>query len=264
MPDTNSPKVATTEQDFSIMLFEREPDYTQLGRKWSCPGDHTIAAYADGVLNEYRRAWLEFHLSGCQRCRVLVADIIKAQRESDGPMPPLHVIQKAIGLQERRPVSRRWVWAPVGALAAIALLAIVTVVLHKPQQLVVVSPPAPAAPLIGKSESAPVLHAPIRDVVRERATPELLPTVISPQSGGVMRSDRLRVIWKDVPHTRDYEVRVVNSDGDLVWQARTDKSALQLPSDVTVKDGAYFVWITAYLDDGRIAKPAPVRFQVKR
>lgn len=49
-----------------------------------------------------------------------------------------------MSLVERRPAPRRWVWAPAGALAGIALLAASTIVLRRPQELVVVSPSAPA------------------------------------------------------------------------------------------------------------------------
>jgi hypothetical protein len=40
-------------------------------------------------------------LSGCQRCRLVVADIVKAQRESDLPLPPVRVIEKAMGFVEK-------------------------------------------------------------------------------------------------------------------------------------------------------------------
>ena len=263
MPDSNSPKLARVEEDLTVMLFEREPDDVQLSRKWSCPADHTIASYADDVLNKYGRAWVEFHLSGCQRCRVLVADIVKSRRESDESMPPLHVMQKAMDLGERHFASSRWVWAAAGALAGIAFLAIATVVVRKPEQLVIVAP-VPAAPLVATSEPAPMLHTQRRDIVRQPLAAELLPTLLSPRSGAITTSDRLHFRWKPIPQSRNYEVRLARSDGDLIWEGETDKSALQLPSEVTVEDGAYFVWITAYLEDGRVAKSAPVRFLIKR
>ena len=265
MPDTNSPKLAGQE-DLSMMLFRSRSHQSRLNRGWSCPSDHTLAAYTDGVVGERKRAWVEFHLARCQRCRLLVADVVRAQRESDLSPPPVRLIQKAMGLVGRRsrPPTQRWVWAPAGALAGIALLAVVTVVLRKPEKLVIVSPPFPSAPLVAKSEPAPALHTPAPDVVRKRHVLELLPTILSPQPDSIVSSDRLQFRWKPVPQSRSYEVRVVRSDGDLVWEGQTDKSALQLPSDVTVKDGSYFVWITAYLEDGRIAKSAPVRFLVKR
>jgi putative zinc finger protein len=264
MPDTNPPEVTRTEADLPMMLFGSRSDQSQSNRRWLCPSDHTIAAYADGVLSKHRRAWVEFHLSGCQRCRLLVADIVKSQRESDLSLPPVQLVQKAMGLVGRRPVPRRWVWAPVGALAGIVLVSVVTVVLRKPERLVVLSPPAPPAPLIAKSEPTAAARTPVRDVVRKPRTPQLLPTIVSPRADSVTSSDRLQFSWKAVPHSRNYEVRVVKSDGDQVWEGQTDKSALQFPLDVTVKDGPYFVWITAYLEDGRIAKSAPVRFLVKR
>ena len=264
MPDTDFPKVSSVEEDLPIMVHPREPEQTQRNRKWACLGDHTIAAYVDGVLTKYRRAWIEFHLSGCQRCRLVVADVVKAQRESDQPPPPAQFIQKAAGLVGGRTTPRRWIWAPVGALAGIALLAVFTIVLRKPQHLVVMSPPAPAAPMVAKSEPTPAVRTPVQDVVRRPRTPELLPTILSPQANSVMNSVRLQFSWRPIPHSRNYEVRVVKSDGDLVWEGQTDQSALELPSQVTVKEGSYFVLVTAYLEDGRIAKSAPLRFLVKR
>jgi hypothetical protein len=79
-----------------------------------------------------------------------------------------------------------------------------------------------------------------------------------------MSSDRLQFSWKPIPHSRNYGVQIVKSDGDLLWEGQTDKSVLQLPTEVTLGDGAYFVWITAYLEDGRTEKSEPVRFQIKR
>jgi hypothetical protein len=263
MPDTNSPKVTWAEEDLPIRLFKRDPEQT-LSHKWSCPTDHTIAAYADGRLRRLTKAWIEFHLSGCQRCRLLVADVVKEQRESDLPVPPVQLVQKAMGLAERRTARRRWVWAPAGALAGIALLAIASLVLRKPQQLVNVSPPAPAAPLVAKSEPPPTLHTSVKDLVRKRGTAELLPTILFPQTDATMHSDRLQFNWKPIPHSRNYEVRVLRSDGDLVWEGQTDKSALQLPSELSLEGGSYFVLVTAYLEDGRTAKSAPVRFLVRR
>jgi hypothetical protein len=149
-------------------------------------------------------------------------------------------------------------------LAAIALLAIVTVVLRKPQQLVNVSPSAPAGPLVAKSEPLPAFHTPVKDVVRKRATLELLPIILFPQADSVMHSHKPQFRWKAIPQSRTYEVRVVRSDGDLVWEGQTDKSALQVPAEVSFQNGSYFVWITAHLENGRTAKSAPVRFLVKR
>ena len=263
MPDTDSPEVTTAEKDLRIMLSEHGPDQILLNRKWSCPGDHTISAYTDGVLGTYKRRWVEFHLASCQRCRVLVADVLKAERDTDLPSPPSYLVRKAISSIEPRPVSSRWVWAPVGALAGIAILAVLTVLFRKPEPLVVLSPSTPSAPLVAKSEPVRTPRTPLRDVVRKPSIPELLPTILVPKPGSVMSSDRLQFKWRPISQSRNYEVKVVKSDGDLVWQGQTDKSALHVP-DLALENGSYFVWITAYLEDGRTAKSKPVRFLVKR
>ena len=264
MPDTDSPKVSSVEEDLPIMVQQPEPEQTLLNRKWSCLGDHAIAAYVDGVLTKYRRAWVEFHLSGCQRCRLVVADVVKAQRESDQPPPPAQFIEKAVDLAGSRATHWRWIWVPVGALAGIALLAVLTIILRKPQHMVVISPPAPAAPVVAKSEPISAVRSAEPDIVRRPRTPELLPTILSPHANGVMNSARLQFSWRPVPHYRNYGVEIVKLDGDLVWEGQTDNSALELPSEVAVKEGAYFVFVTAYLEDGGMAKSAPLRFLVKR
>ncbi len=264
MPDTNSSKMTMADEDFRSMLGRSGKDKALPGRKWSCPADETIAAYADGALGDVRRAWVEFHLAGCRRCRLLVGWVIKAQREMDPPLPRAELKWKAIGLVGRKSSSRRWIWAPVGALGAVALLAFATVVSRKPEKLIIQAPPSPSAPLIAKSEPSAPLRPPVPEISRKRTSAELLPSLISPHADSVVRRERLDFSWKLIPHSRYYEVHVVTSDGDLVWQGQSESSELRPPSDLVVREGSYFVWITAYLADGRVAKSSPVKFIVKR
>jgi hypothetical protein len=263
MPDSNFPKVTMADEDFRSMLYGGGKDKTLRGRKWSCPADEMIAAYADGALRDVRKRWVEFHLAGCWRCRLLVAGVIKAQREMDLPLPPEELRWKAIGSVGRRSPFRRWIWAPAGALAVLALLAVATIVLRKPEQLIVQSP-SPSVPLVAKSVPSAPLRTPVRDIERKSRSAELVPRVILPQADSVVRRERLDFGWKPVRHSRYYEVRLVTPDGDLVWEGQTERSELQPPSDLAVRNGSYFVWITAYLADGRVAKSPPVKFVVKR
>ena len=262
MPDSNFPKVTMAEEDLRSM-FNRGGRDLPPGRKWSCPGEEMIAAYADGALRNIRKTWVEFHLAGCQRCRLLVAGVIKARREVDLPLPPEEVRWNAIGAEGRRSPPRRWIWVPVGALAVLALLAVATIFLRKPDLLIVRSP-SPSVPLVAKSEPTAPLRAPVRDIERTSRSTDLVPSVLLPQADSVIRRERLHFGWNAVPHSRYYEVRLVTSDGDLVWEGQTEKPELQPPSDLVVRDGSYFVWITAYLADGRTAKSSPVKFGVKR
>ena len=252
-----------TKTEESMKPFEGEPDQLLLSRKWSCPGPQTVAAYADCALSGYRRVWVQFHLSRCQRCRTLVGDAVKSQRDPHLPMPPIHLIQTAMATAEKRTAIGQWAWVPVGAVAGMALLA-VFIFLRTPQQLVIVPPSIPAAPVVAKSDPLPAVHSQLPDLYRKRNTPELLPTLLTPQPDSAVDSDRVQFRWKAVPRTRNYEVRVVRSDGDLVWKGQTENSVLQLPAEVGIRHGSYFAWVTAYTQDGRTVRSAPVRFLVAR
>jgi hypothetical protein len=261
MPDINSPKANMAKENSSTLLGTKDQT---MWRRWSCPGDLTIAAYADGALGDCRKAWIGRHLASCQRCRHLVAETVKAQRDTELLGPPEELRWKALELVGRRPASPRWVWVPAGALAAVAVLVVAIVVLRKPEQLIMPSLPSSAAPMIAKSEPAGAARTPVSDIERKPTSAELLPSVIVPHADSIVRRERLEFGWKPVPHSRYYEIRIVTSDGDLVWSGQTEKSKLRPPTDVAVQGGSYFVWITAYLEDGRVAKSPPVKFGVQR
>lgn len=262
MPDPDLPKASVADEDSSAMLIGTDQEWPR--RKWTCPGDSTIAAYVDGVLGKLGRRWIELHLSSCRRCRLLLADVVKAQEETDLRLPPVVLMQKAVRLAERRPAPWRWVWVPAIASAAIALFAIAAMVLYRPEQLTLLPPRAPSAPLIAKAGPSLAARAAIPEIVRKPRTAELTASILSPTPDSIVATKKLHFSWKPLPHARDYAVRVVTRDGDLVWGGQTERSSLQLPPDVQFPEGSYFVWISATLDDGRIAKSPPVRFLVKR
>ena len=263
MPDTNSPKVPIADEDFSAMLMGTEQELPK--RKWTCPGDATIAAYVDGVLGKLGTRWTEFHLSSCPRCRLLLAGVVKTQREAHSPLPPVELMQRAISLAQRRPAApRRWIWVAATTTAATVLFAASTIVLHRPEQLTLLLPRAPSPPLIAKSEPPVAARARVPEILRKPRTGEVIPSILSPMPDSVVATGQLHFSWKPLSQVRDYAVRVVTADGDLVWEGQTEKSSLQFPPDVRLAAGSYFVWITANLADGRSAKSSPVRFLVKR
>jgi hypothetical protein len=254
-----------TEEDLAAMLFENGRNQDLSIRGWACPGDHSIAAYADSALDERTKARLEVHLAGCPHCRLIVADVMRAQRQVDLPQPPSELMRNAVGMVRQAPPSWRRIWVPVGALAIIVLASTLAVVFRNPGRGIVLSPPvSPPGPVVAKSEAVAVPKEPVRDIVRKPRTTDPVPDILSPLPDSVVRGDRLEIRWKPISQSRYYEVRVVTSEGDLVWDNQTQKSTLRLPSDLALKEGSYFVWVTANLADGRIAKSPPVRFLVKR
>jgi hypothetical protein len=103
----------------------------------------------------------------------------------------------------------------------------------------------------------------MREILRKPQLSEALPLMLSPRRDSAVGREQLEFSWTPVSRSRYYEISVVTSDGDLLWEGQTEKSVLHLPSEVVLKRGSYFVWVTAYLADGRVAKSSPVRFVVK-
>jgi len=261
MPDPNSPNLTMGEDDFPAMRSESSEDPPTRGL--TCPDDLTIAAYVDNALSETRKARVELHLSKCERCRVIVTDVVKLQREIELPVPPFEFAR--IPVQPAPPVSAgfRWIWAPAAAVALMVLITVTIGLLREPQKLLVMAPPPPSAPMIAKAEPLTSLNRPTPEILRKRQLSEALPVILLPRRDGAVVRGHLEFSWTPVSRSRYYEIRVVTSDGDLLWEGQTEKSVLHLPSEVVLKRGSYFVWVTAYLADGRVAKSSPVRFVVK-
>ena len=97
---------------------------------------------------------------------------------------------------------------------------------------------------------------------RKLTSAVVLPSVIFPKPDSVVTHGQLEFKWKPVPRSRYYELHVVTPEGEPVWEAQSEAPFLKVPSDVTLRDGSYFVRISAYLDDGRVQKSAVTRFQV--
>jgi hypothetical protein len=261
MVETRSPGVKMTDDYLTANSPQAGDDGPSVRRRWNCPSEEMLASYLDGAMGSEGRGRIESHLVDCEYCRSLVADVVRLQRFDAAPLP-LDLTQKAIALVAPKSRRPRWILWPAAAMAGTAFVVIATFMLRSPQQLIVPSPSAPAAPVIAKSEPAPTVRRPDRDIVRKLAPTSLSPILIFPKRDSVVAREQLEFKWKPVPRSRYYDIHVVTSDGDMVWAGQSDRVVLKLPGDLTLKDGPYFVWISAYLDDGRVQKSAPVRFLV--
>lgn len=261
MPDTESSKVTMADENFPAMGGKTSENPSS--RRWTCPDDQTIAEYVDGALRENRKARVEFHLAKCARCRLIVADVVKLQREVELPIPPLEIARRPVQLATKIFARSGWIWAPAGAVAVIVLLTTTISLLREPQHLLVLSPPPPSAPMIAKAEPLTSRNTPLHEILREPQRSEAFPVILSPRQDSIVGRESLEFNWKPISRSRYYEISVVTSEGDLLWEEQTEKSALHLPSDIVLKRGSYFVWITAYLFDGRVARSSPVRFVVQ-
>jgi hypothetical protein len=213
----------------------------------------------DGALDNMARGQMESHLTDCTACRGVIGDVVKTQRLERNPLP-LGLKQRAIASMVPNRKVRRWLLIPATAAGTACVL--MAFLLRGPQSEISSIPRLPVAPLTAKSEPLPTPGQGTPDRVRKSAPSESMPALIFPADGKVFRPSELIFKWRVVPHTRYYEIHVVTSEGDPVWESDSESTDAKLSPDITLKDGTYFVWITASLDDGRVQKSAPVSFVV--
>lgn len=266
MPDAQTSRVGMAEEELKAMFRKDGRNRSLASRAWNCPNDEDIAAYLDGNVDITTRRRVEFHLASCTDCRGLVAAVMK-MKESDSPALPLQLKDKALALAAPRSRSIRWaLWPAVAAGAACAL--VIGLWVRGPQQESVLPsafPPTvtPAPTVIAKSEPAPAPHQPNGELERNLAAASHLPALVFPQKNSVLTPQQLEFKWKAIPQSRYYEIRLVTADGDLVWTAQSESLKLKPPSDLRLKEGAYFVWISAYVEGGSVQKSVPVPFLVR-
>ena len=107
-------------------------------------------------------------------------------------------------------------------------------------------------------------EAAVQDITRQPLIPSTVPVILTPQQDSTVAGERLEFTWKPLARSRYYDLSVVTSEGDLLWAGRTEACSVRLPRAVVLKHGAYFVWVTAYLTDGQVAKSSPIKFAVDR
>ncbi len=231
-------------------------------RSWGlkCPGDDVLAGYLDGALDDAARTRIESHLADCAPCRSLIGDVAMMQR-SDNVSLPLGLKQRAFASAAPSRNRTRWILIPA-AVAGITCALVATILLRGPKVEMGSISTSPLAPLIAKSETPSSSGQATPNIVRRETTLESLPTLISPQEGSVTGLNKLVFRWKPVAGARYYDINVVTSEGDPAWQAESKNTAARLSPNAGLKNGTYFIWITAYLTDGRVQKSAPVSFGV--
>lgn len=254
---------------FSMKMAEKNKiGELEARRRWSCPGEAAIGAYIDGALDEQASGRVANHLSDCAYCRKLVAATVKSQRAENVPEVPANLMRRAREAgqeQGKRQVwwQSAWRWAPASSAAAALVCAGLIITLWRaPQDVGIPKQAAPTGPAISKVEETRPAEAAPSEQERKPRHYEAAPTVIAPQGGQVVSRKGLRFSWNPVPGAISYEVRVVTSEGDLVWEGRSEGTEMRVPDGLTLSSGKYFVMTSATLDSGRTRTASPVEFQV--
>jgi hypothetical protein len=238
---------------------------TKIARRgWNCPSDNKVAFYLEHRLEPKEKARFEAHLADCDFCLGTVGALVRQQRVSAPVTVPARLVQEAI---EAVPVKASWrvpwKWLLAPTVASIVVASAVLLSPPKPAKFVAsVSAPTvetaqpPAA--IPQPQARPVEKQYVRKLTTSAPSLQL----VEPRSDSVVGRKALRFVWKPIGNAAYYEVRLVDSEGDLVWQGNESEQTAHLPSDLSVRPGRYFVWVHAYLNDGRMVKSEAVPFTI--
>ncbi len=236
-----------------------------------CLDEAQVAGYVDGSLNERSRRDVEKHLANCKFCASQVAFLIRLEEE---PLPtdvPLGLVANASQLPENRgragwlPVLR---WGTVAGAAAASLLLIFSLILPDANRIQVTPPASPVGSepeVLSSPASEPESGTPLQRRVRNQTRLSLRPDLLFPPEGRVVGQEKLEFQWKEVERTLFYEIRLVTAAGDIVWEDRVEGTRVRLPAEIELDDGAkYFVWVRAYLPEGKTIKSSTVGFRVSK
>jgi hypothetical protein len=233
--------------------------YNQPKRGWACLNADVVAAYVDQTIGDKGRAQVERHLAACAYCRNLVADTVKLERVRDLPTVPAALFARVRGLGSAAQ-PKGWAWGlPMAAAGSLACLLVAVALLETKQSPNLPSRPAPAGPEIFKSQPQTPLVTEPHEVVRGSGSLQQMPTVTYPARDTVVSPDPLEIRWTAVPHAIYYQVRVLTSAGELVWQSEPTTNAVKTP---VLGSGKYFVMVSAVMENGRMRKSDPRSFEV--
>ena len=226
-------------------------------KSWRCFPEEEIGAYVDGVLSGARRKRVQGHLASCDYCLSRVGLLSRLRGEPE-PEVPAELVARARALVPAaggaKPARR---WAPavtwqwkLAAASVVAVLALgVWVRLSETSSL--------------RSGSSEDLSSAVEQQMNRSQDEPPLPDLLVPEEGSVLSASDLVFRWREVPRSLYYEVSLVNLEGDLVWQARSEATRLALPDDLSLASGArYFVWVQAYLPEGKASRSSARVFEV--
>ena len=223
-------------------------------RRWGCPSEAEIAAYADHAITGRDRDTIEAHLADCEFCLSQVAFLARI-REAELPASvPGWLLSRARDLAgSRARVVLIPAWGRVAAAAACLLVTVTVSLRYSRLHNLSSGTNAPAPAGMPRMDAGDV-----RRGARDASLAVVFPT---PESA-VARKD-LQFRWKTVDGALDYEVCLLTAEGDLVWEQKTEGNSIKLPSEVRVATGhRYYLLIRADLPQGKTVESRPVAFSV--
>lgn len=228
--------------------------------RFHCPDEHQLAAYIDQQLIGAERERVESHLARCDSCLHQVGFLMK---ESRGPVEsaPPSLVHRAknvdAGVQNDVPFGWKWVGLAIATVVmAFGILVWREARSNRQENSILVAtitkPLVPGVPAAVKSDAD--------TAVRSASSPDFEPVVLSPQQGAIVHGSDFSIRWKRVPNASAYEVRIVTADGDLVWRKRVHDNSATPPEERLRAGVKYFVWVRAWLANGKTQQSTAVAF----
>lgn len=256
-------------------------------RGWSCPDDVQLASYVALSLSSSEREAVEAHIADCDFCLKQVAFLTQSAAWHNGEEVPSDLLAQARKLVTSKPgrvINWGWRWAAASAAFACLIVLVVVVVqrsardsVTRPSENLVAQqiPSETVVPPVLVPERTPLRAEPTQSNqapkpkptqppdVRGTTAEQLLPKLISPRNGGIVRRDNLELRWTPVTEAIFYDVLITSAAGDVVFEKQTEDTALNLGSAAPLVPGTkYFATVRAHLRLGKTVKSSVVSFRL--
>jgi hypothetical protein len=267
-----------------IREFFRHRSHATVRRGWRCPDELQITAYTERHLTGPAYHSIEGHLADCEFCRGQVAFLTRAADWIGSEEISLVRLRQARDLVPPKSgnlMSWGWRWAAASAAAVTVLLLVTFIALrfqrekanapseplivqqHQPELAPIVkTSPAIARPAPTRTSEQPRSGQPVAPETRRENQPQL-PIVVFPREGASVGKGELDIRWQPLAGATFYDVRIVTTEGNLVFESKTADTHLRISDDSQLQRGAkYFVSVRAHLGQGATVKSGQLSFRV--
>jgi hypothetical protein len=88
---------------------------------------------------------------------------------------------------------------------------------------------------------------------------------VAPEDGTSVNRSGLEIRWTGPSQVLFYEVRIVNAEGDLLWEEHSNDTRIKIPPGLTLHAGqTYFVWVRAYRQEGKTVQSKASSFRIAK
>jgi len=232
----------TMKQALRAAQFDRDT------RTERCLDESDIGAFVEHRLAPDHLHEVIGHLADCSLCR---RDVVFLKRSESHPAGPVGVAsdERFVSREAAAPArtwsrsrASYWRW---GAVAA-ALLAGVVVWQG------------------GRLRDPRAIEPAVDSVIRGSADGDAHLELLGLGDDAPLARQGLEFHWTELPDGAVYDVRIVSSDGRLVWETGTASRSVAVPADIVLEPGVtYYVRVQAQMAGGRVLRSPHTSFSIR-